>query len=327
MASSKLLFALPSILLSLSLVACGQEGTGPSSASSSSGSSSSGSGGGGAGDPGVPVKILNYNTHNFFDTLEDPATDDTVLTQTQYSQKRSVIGAVLHDLDPDIAVLPEIETTSILADLDQQVLNGAYPNRIILESNDQRGVDVGVLSKIPADKVVSHKGDMFTKAGTNGPVYTYSRDCLELHFTVNGKELIVLAVHYRSKGPPDDSDKRLAEAQHTRSIADALQTASPEALILILGDFNDTPGSQPVLAVEGADPNKYVDSANAVPSAQRYTYVYMGTLELIDHQMASPKLAALLDPASVVIPHGAGIDDDKNGSSDHAPIMATYGIK
>ncbi len=237
----------------------------------------------------MPLSIVEWNTRNFFDSFVNPATpSETVLSATDYANKRKTIGAALKALDGDIVVLAEIENKGVLDDLNKAELGGAYSQTILIEGNDSRGIDVGVLSKIAPDSVVSHKDEYFVLKGTNGPQYRFARDCLEVHFTVNQRELIVLGVHFRAKSAPDDPDKRLAEAQHARQIADDLHAKKPGAAILIVGDYNDTPGSPPYAAVMGAAPDLFVDSADVVPFSERYSYTYQGNHELIDHQAANP---------------------------------------
>ena len=62
-----------------------------------------------------------------------------------------------------------------------------------------------------------------------------------------------------------------------------------------------------------------------MPSPQRWTYDYQGTLELIDHQLSNKVLAPMLDEASVQIPDGHMIDDQE--VTDHSPIFAKYDIQ
>jgi predicted extracellular nuclease len=317
--------------LLLLAAACGQSGTTGETtgtgggASGTSASGSGGAGGDGGSVPAVPLTIVDWNTHNYFDSKKNPATPtEIILSAADYAKKRSTIGAELKALAGDIIVLAEIENKAILDDLNTTELGGAYGQTILIEGNDTRGIDVGVMSKIAPDSVVSHKDDVFVLAGTNGPQYHYSRDCIEVQFTFNMRKLIVLGVHFKAKAAPDDPDKRLAEGQHTRKIADDLLAMHPGAAIVVLGDFNDTPGSPAYKAVAGAAPQLFVDSADSVPMAERYSYDFNGKLELIDHQMANPALHGMLDPASVVLAHGKNIDDATKYSSDHSPIKATY---
>jgi endonuclease/exonuclease/phosphatase family metal-dependent hydrolase len=120
----------------------------------------------------------------------------------------------------------------------------------------------------------------------------------------------------------DDPDKRLAEAQHTRAIADAIVAANPEAGVIILGDFNDTPGSPPYDATVGSAPDAYYDVTVDLAAGERWSYDFMGTLELVDQQMANPLMADRLNPASVRILHGPEVES----ASDHSPIVATYDV-
>ncbi len=330
-------FAAASLALFL-VAACGQEGTSSTTAGSGGGSGGGGSSGagtagasgtGGSTGPGVPFSVVNWNTRNFFDTVKDDPqnVDENVFLAAQYQTKLQTIGAVVKNLDPDIAVLCEIEHQAILDDLNKNELGGAYVATALVEGNDYRGLDIGVLSKVPIDQVVSHKDEFFTLAGTNGPAYKFSRDCLEIHVTYEGRHVILLGVHFRSKAGTDDPDKRLAEAQHVRQIANALSQKDPNAAIVILGDTNDLPDSPPVKALMGSDPDLYEDVAMLTPPAERYSFNFMGTLELIDHQMPNPLLYKMLEPTSVVLLHGKDIDDAGQYSSDHSPLKATYLVK
>ncbi|MFO0591239.1 MAG: endonuclease/exonuclease/phosphatase family protein [Polyangiaceae bacterium] len=327
----------------VSLAACGQQGivAGTSSTTETGGGGTGGatSTGGAGGDTstggapvGQPFKIANWNIHNFFDTKKDTSSMyEMVLTSGEYSTKLGQVGAVIKAMDPDIIVMPECENIGIVNDLNTKQLGGAY-NADITETNDFRGLDIGILSKAPIDKVVTHTTDMFKRLDLAGSKsYTYSRDAVEIHLTVNGRSVILLAVHYRSKGDgsaeTDDKDKRAAEAQHTRAIADALEKADPKAAIVILGDFNDLPGSAPVAWTLAGDPKNnpkvtYTDAADSVAQGDRYSFVYNNAKELIDHQIANPLLLKMLDASKVVIRHSKDVE----AASDHHPMMATYDI-
>ncbi|WP_437815895.1 endonuclease/exonuclease/phosphatase family protein [Sorangium sp. So ce1078] len=304
----------------------GAAGSGGHGAGGSGGQGAAGSGGGGPHGPppeAAPLAVVTWNTKDFFNDQDDTeGTDETVLSTARYRERREAIAAVLADLDPDVAVLQEVEHLDVLEDLSRIELGGAYPHAALVEAYDPRGIDVGALSKIPFDKVVSHRDDRFTLRGTQGPVYTFTRDCLELHLTRGGRRVILLGVHFKAKAAPDNPDRRLAEAQRARAIADALAAEHPTAAIAVLGDFNDLPGSPPVEAVAGAVPALFQDVATAAPPADQWTYDFNGQLELIDHHMVNALLWRMLDPGSVRVPHGPSIED----ASDHAPIFSAYRI-
>lgn len=300
---------------------CGDDG------GSSAGAGGSGAGGGTGGEggqggnvvSGQPLKILNWNTRNFLNDLDDSTVMDEMIKSTaEYQAQLAAVSATVTELDPDVAVFAEIENQAVLDDLLAE-LGPEYVDSSIIDSNDPRGVDIAAISKFPFTDVVSHQDDMFVVEGTAAPSYSFARDAVEYHFSFRGQPIVLIGVHYRSKGPPDDPNKRLAEAQRSRAIADELTAANPSLGVIVLGDFNDLPGSAPFKAVEGPASDKYLDAATYVPQGERWTFDFMGSLELIDHQMANSVMQQHLDTKSVVIRHGLGAE-----ASDHAPMMATY---
>lgn len=319
------LFALvPALAL---LVGCGEDG--PSNLAATAASSSSGSGGGGtgggggSGGGGTALRIANWNVHNFFDDKKDSTED--VVSQGEYDAHVNDVGTVLAAENPDIVVFAEVENTRVLDAIGEK-MGGGYTATLV-PGNDPRLVHIGVLSRVPFTDVVSHKDDEFAQVGEQAPLYTYVRDCLELHLTYAGKEIVLLGVHFRSKGQPDanppvpdDANRRAAEAEHTRLIANELTGANPALGLVVLGDFNDLPGSYPYNVVAG---NDYENAPDALPEGERYSYIYNGTKELIDHQLSNPVMSAWLDPASVTIVHSDTVDD----ASDHSPVIATYRVK
>lgn len=307
---------------------CGQEGrVRDGSGGDAGGGGSGGGGGGGAGggapkDP-LPLRVLNWNVRNYLNDKNDSAAfDEVVRTTAQYVAHRKAIGVVLAALDPDVAVLQEVENEAALADLVESELGGKYTAIGLVDGNDPRAIDIGIISKIPLEKVVSHKDEQFPLNGTVGPTYRFSRDCPEYHFTYNGRKIVLLGAHFKAK-EDDNPNKRLAEAQRTRAIADSLVAADPSRGIVVLGDFNDLPGSPPYLAVLGEGDGVYTNAPDFVAANDRWTYDYQGALELVDHQMSNAFFAGMLDQASVVIRHG----NDVEAATDHSPVLATYNVK
>jgi endonuclease/exonuclease/phosphatase family metal-dependent hydrolase len=293
------------------------------SSSSAGGGGTGGSGGGGGAGGGEPIKILNWNIKNFLDDENNSDAPDEFIQDTEdYQAQIAAAAAILEELDPDVAVLQEIENEGVLADLNA-ALGGRYVDLVAVPGNDPRGVNIAAMSKIAFSEVVSHKDDQFVLEGTQGPTYTFARDCVELHLTHAGQPIALLGVHFRSKGPPDDPNKRLAEAQRARAIANELTAENGNLGVIVLGDFNDLPGSDPYLVVGGPESNRYTDVATFVPEAERWTFDFQGAKELIDHQMANPRMFGFVNGDSVVIRKGT----DVGNASDHFPMMATYYVR
>jgi endonuclease/exonuclease/phosphatase family metal-dependent hydrolase len=299
---------------------CGDSGTSSGGGGSSSEtSSSSGGNGGGGGNPSGPVTVLTWNLYNFFDTTEDTSnSSEDSQSQADYDTKLNAVVSKLSEINPDVMILVEVENEGILDDIND-ALGGEYITREISEGNDPRGVDIAAMAKFPFSKVVTHAEEKFLLEGTNAPTYTYSRDCPEYHFQIGDQKVVFLGVHFKAKGPPDNPEKRLAEAQHTRAIADFLFSQDNTLAIGIMGDFNDLPGSPPVNAVLNPDP-AYIDVTQFAPLEDQWSFNFQGAKELIDHMMVNPVLSEKLDQSSVAIPHDTVVSQ----ASDHAPIVATF---
>ena len=179
-------------------------------------------------DP-VSARVGNWNVHNFVNDQNDSDADqEEFQSATAYAAQRAAIAGVIDELAPDVMVFAELENQAVLDDLAAE-LGGEYAGLAVTQGNDPRGINIAAISREPFTDVVMHKDDSFTVEGTTGPSYFYSRDCLELHLEVNGRRLILLGVHYKAKDAHDDGQKRLAEAQHTRALADTLAEAHPGA--------------------------------------------------------------------------------------------------
>lgn len=278
------------------------------------------------------IRIANYNAKNFFNDVVDGETQELqeaeatdMPTTAAYQKKLGDVADVLSGLDADVVVLQEVENEAVLNDLVKQpALVGAgktYKAISIVQGNDPRGIDVGVISRFPLTEVVSHKADKigFENQG-------FSRDCVEVHLDFNSRELILLGIHFRSQIDSDSANadaKRLAEAVYTRKIADTLALTSPRAGILILGDFNDYPGQAPMKAIAGSDPKTAFTSAVLqLPEPEQYTVTFAASGKRIyDDQWANPIMTGFRDAASVTLVR------DRTDVSDHSPVAVTYVVK
>lgn len=156
-------------------------------------------------------------------------------------------GRVIKDVDADIIAVIEAEHRIALKQFSDYVLpqvNGVpYPNVMLIDGNDDRGIDVGLMTKegFVIGKMRSHIHD----PGENGrPVF--SRDCPEYCVeTPGGEKIWLLPNHFKSKfggNNPDSQRKREAQAKRVAEIYEHL-ISEGENNIVVLGDLNDTPDS------------------------------------------------------------------------------------
>lgn len=156
-------------------------------------------------------------------------------------------GRVIAESDADIQIVIEVEDRIALKRFNEQILgaefNAAYPHVMAIDGNDERGIDVGILSRIPIERMASHIDDR----NPNGE-RTFSRDCPEYDLLLpGGQRIVVLANHFKSKRNGDDAasrERRRLQAERAHAIAQAALARS--TYVVIAGDLNDTPDSAPL---------------------------------------------------------------------------------
>ena len=132
------------------------------------------------------------------------------------------------------------------------------------------------------------------------PAWTSSRKPLVGQFTFRGRTVFVVANHFNSKGgdqamhgrfqPPARSSEvqRLAQATALRAFVDQVQAVDKGANIVLAGDINDYQFSPAVqkLTAGGA----VVDLIGTLPPLERYSYVFEGNAQVLDHIFISKNI-------------------------------------
>lgn len=273
-----------------------------------------------------PMRVVSWNTLNFYD--DKPGTCggcafEEVLSKSEYETKVAGIAKGLAELDGDVVLLQEVENKDVLAALVQHPLlkDKGYTTRELVVGNDPRGINIALLSRAPVDAFISHKDDKFTRIDDPAYVYQFARDAVEIHMTYRGKHVGIVAVHFKARINDEDPNRRVAEAQHARAIADDIMVQDPEAYVFVIGDFNDTPGTDTYTSVrDGTNGVTFVHAMASLPSEEQYSYQYGADKQLLDHILANPKANARLNPDTAVILH------DDSLASDHSPLAATYTV-
>ena len=131
--------------------------------------------------------------------------------------------------------------------------------------------------------------------------FSTSRKPLAGEFMFQGQHLFVIANHWNSKGgddplfgvdqPPVLSSEvqRNQQATVVHNFVNAILNADPNAYVAVMGDLNDFQFS-PALATLKGSPAILTDMIDTLPLAERYTYVYEGNSETLDHILVSSGL-------------------------------------
>lgn len=272
--------------------------------------------------PIVNITLATYNLHDFFDEADDPATsDDTNLTTADVETHMNKIAADLLAIKADVIALQEVENKALLERLNREKLAALnYQYLSLLPGKDLRGINVALLSRFPIVVERSHASEYFPSVTGENRNYGFSRDCLEIHLQVAaGRKLILLINHLAAKDDATADNRRYAQANHVRELADALLRTETNANLAVVGDLNDTPDSQTLDELMNGTP-VFSNILESVSNNERYTYTYNGTKQLIDYILSSPGLTQDLEAGSPRILHYMQ-------SSDHSPALAKFNLQ
>jgi endonuclease/exonuclease/phosphatase family metal-dependent hydrolase len=256
----------------------------------------------------VPVTLASWNVANFFDTVDDP-NEDTVLSPNEWERKRVKVAEVLVALDSDFVALVEVENLDCLRALNAS-LPSPYPQMGLIEGNDQRGIDVAFLSRLPVARVRSYREFDLPEAPGVSRGYRFSRDCLLVQLRTEPPASLLIN-HFKSQlgGKKESASKRRVQAQGVVEIAAQVARAKPEGFEVVMGDLNDGPGSwslEPVM-------EEFVDVFEGWPKNLRMTHRSRHGGSSLDHILVSPDVVSRLDNARVW-------SDLGKSTSDHDPV-------
>ncbi|WP_030909054.1 endonuclease/exonuclease/phosphatase family protein [Streptomyces sp. NRRL F-5126] len=132
------------------------------------------------------------------------------------------------------------------------------------------------------------------------PAWNDSRKPLAGEFTFRGRTVFLVSDHFDSKGgdesltsqhqPPTRSSEvqRLAQAQAVNSFVKDIRKVRKDAEVVVLGDLNDFQFSPALAALrKGGVLNDDIDS---LPVPERYSYVYQGNTQTLDHILTTPSI-------------------------------------
>jgi endonuclease/exonuclease/phosphatase family metal-dependent hydrolase len=294
------------------------------------------------------LTMVELNCENLFDYRHDEGKDDAEYlpeatrhwTKKRYWKKLNNIAQELlstsDDGIPDLIALCEVENGSVLNDLTRRsLLRNAGYEYLITNSPDVRGIDVALLySPFSFAPIRSYPLRVKPVDGMRP-----TRDILYVSGLISsGDTLHVFVVHAPSRygGKRYSQPFRLAVAERLCLSLDSIRAITPDAQILIAGDFNDGPDSPMLQQICRQRIRNLTKDARGANGAKG-TYRYQGECERIDHILASPNIYNKVDTAFIHSPKFL-LEDEKlygglrprrtyNGMryqpaySDHLPLV------
>ena len=287
-------------------------------------------------------KLLKRPKTGGIEILADGRSDWVGWLELQVEQVDEVAtrntARVIKDINADVLAVIEAESRPALVRFSEQVMptvgGGPLQHIMLIDGNDDRGIDVGIVLRngYEISLMRSHVDD----ADNVGRIF--SRDCAEYVVrSPDGTEVVVLVNHFKSKGfgtQGDSNKKRERQARRVKQIYGDL-IAAGVANVAVVGDFNDTPGSQPLAALLQDTNLRDVSTHAAFNDGGRPGTFANGTAaEKIDYILLSPPLFAGVKQGGIfrmgvwggkngdIFPHYPEVTKASEAASDHAAIWA-----
>jgi len=286
----------------------------------------------------VPVPMTNeftiasFNMERFFDTVDDPNTDDVVLTATAFNNRLKKASLAIRNVmrTPDIIGVEETENLATLQAVADKVnadaVAASQPNPVyqpyLMEGNDIGGIDVGFLVKSARVNVIDltqfGKTTTYINPNNGQPELLNDRPPLVLRATIQPASgpvypITVIANHLRSLSGVDDPvdgnrvrTKRRAQAEYLANLIQTRQATDATERIVSVGDYN---------AFEFND--GYVDVAGTIKG----TPTPVNQVVLASGDLVSPDLTDLIGSASPDQKYSFSFDGNAQ-ALDHELITA-----
>ena len=280
--------------------------------------------------------IASFNLQRFFDTTDDPAVGDVVLTAAAFQRRLTKASLYLRRLMflPAIVGVQEVENLATLQALaaalnrdarDARELKPRY-EAYLEEGNDPGGIDVGFLvdrARVDVLQVTQEgRADTFRNPVNGRSELLNDRPPLVLRARVFGPGgvnplITVIVNHLRSLINIDHPSegarvraKRAGQAEFLAALIDRRLHDEPGEQILAIGDLNafefsdgyvdvvgtirgrPAPREQVIAPTRDALDADLVNLMDFRPADQRYSYVFDGSAQTLDHMLVSDSLLA-----------------------------------
>lgn len=219
-------------------------------------------------------------------------------------------------MNVDVLAVQEVEDLDTLRHFNREYLNGMYRYTVLVEGNDPRLIDVGVLSKFPIGGITSwnykvHPDDpgekVFGRDMVQVQILNHSRS--KKLFTIFNNHLKSHYVDFREEPIVAKQLNNLRRSRQAQMIAEIVKDQTrPNSRFIILGDMNDPVNSQHLQGFIGDDELNLVNALanpietrppkkdNPPPSSAAWSYRIKlsgkpARYDLYDQIWLSPSLA------------------------------------
>jgi endonuclease/exonuclease/phosphatase family metal-dependent hydrolase len=321
----------------------------------------------------VGLSLATFNVKDLFDPADEAA-------RPYVDAKLSTLARCFAQIDADVLALQEVGSLECLRQILERLEGRGRYGEPIVAAPDDRGIRCALLSRLPLAHVRVLKPERLAfpvfRAGDPPPFgdrISMRRGviCARVDAGALG-DIDVFVAHFKSKrrmperkadgSLPDGVERasgleiaeaelrslvyRAAEALWLRSIVDARLAEASDARIAVMGDLNDGADSLIVRTLIGVSPGALRACADRVPEAHRFSVLWGGRKEQLDHVLATDNLYEQIKAAvflnETLRDHGSlGGPNPNTGASpllasehnpppptpdsDHAPFVVRFG--
>ena len=212
------------------------------------------------------ISIAFYNLENFFDTYNDPYTDDDAFTpqgimhwiKKRFNRKSKKIAYTIKhigweetNMPPVFTGLAEVENKRVLKNIIKQKHLKPFKYEFIhFESKDKRGIDVALLYRKDFVKILENVAYPVILYNDEGKTYN-TRDILYVKIKLFDEIWHVFINHWpsRREGVMESDFKRYEAAEKLSDLIDYIYYEQPDAKFVIMGDFNTNPDDKHIMEI------------------------------------------------------------------------------
>jgi endonuclease/exonuclease/phosphatase family metal-dependent hydrolase len=250
---------------------------------------------------------------------------------------------VINVVNADVLGMVEVEHRIAVNRFNDSVIpkvgGQKYGHTMVIDGNDDRGIDVGIMTRLPFDikSIATHVDD------TDERGQIFSRDCAEYSVSMpSGNLLLVLINHFKSQGygsSEGNDRKRKRQAKRVREIYEERLSQGVD-YIAIIGDLNKRPDHDSLepLVRNGTSLIDIAEHPKFISDGRPGTYQNGTANNKLDYILMSPKLTDKVQQGGIerrgvwggtngtLFPHFPEIKKEMDAASDHAALWVDLNI-
>lgn len=266
--------------------------------------------------------VAAYNVENWVQMDRKGQTN-----QPKPASERAAVIEVVASVKPDVLGVVEIGSKKELVELSDGLRKRGldYPHSEWVQGADETR-HAALLSRFPIAERFSRTDYIYD---LNGKPMHIQRGILDVSIQVNdGYSFRAIVVHLKSKRATEEGDQaamRLEEAKLLRAHVGKVLKKDPRLNLMVMGDLNDTPGTETVRTVIGEVPFGLFDlmPKDSTGGVSTHRWRWKKVWSRIDYLLLSPGMSNEFVAGTARIADVTGWDK----ASDHRAVYASFAAK